>query len=129
MQQRWYDKDPTLSMAISLLHNADESHQEMAARYMFKLMEAQGLLEHMELCTKSERVRFMFPSFKRSGFEMHARHLVELFKHLEPQTQLKMAVQLIHYIYILDGGFSELVLSEAQMEAELFNVEHESGMR
>lgn len=108
MKQRWYDKDPTLSMAISLLQNASQFHQEMTARYLFSVMEKEGILDLAELRTQSDRVRFIFPSFRRSGFEMHARHLVELLKHLPESHQQDMAVKLINYIYILDCGMSDL---------------------
>jgi hypothetical protein len=117
MKNRWYDNDPTLSMAISLLQNASKSHQEMAARYMFKLMESRGLLDSAELSTKEDRVRFIFPSFQRSRFEMHARHLVELMKHLPSETRLDLAVQLINYIYILDCGMTDFPLSDDWEEA------------
>jgi len=108
MQQRWYDKDPTLSMAMSLLQNASYAHQEAAARYMFKVMDAINLLDSTELRTKEDRVRFIFPSFRRHKFEAHARHLVELMKHLSYDAQQAMAVQLINYIYLLDCGMTDL---------------------
>lgn len=107
MKQRWYDRNPTLSMAVSLLQNASPCHQEMAARYMFKLMESKNILGSAELRTKNDRLRFIFPTFRRSRFEMHARHLVELLKHLPAMHQQEMALQLINYIYILDGGVTE----------------------
>jgi len=118
MQQRWYDKDPTLSMAISLLQNASHSHQEAAARYMFKVMDALGLLDSAELRTKEDRIRFIFPAFRRSKFEMHARHLVELMKHLSPDAQQAMAVQLINYIYILDCGMTDLPMPAEEYEEQ-----------
>lgn len=119
MTQRWYDKDPTLSMAISLLHNASSCHQEMAARYMFKVMDAMHLLDIEALRTKEDRVRFMFPGFRRSKFEAHARHLVELLKHLPYEHQQTLAVQLINYIYILDCGLSDFPLPEETAYSEL----------
>lgn len=117
MKQRWYDKDPTLSMAISLLQNASHTHQEMTARYLFSIMETEGLLDSAELRTQTERVRFIFPNFRRSGFEMHARHLVELLKHLSMENQQMMAVKLINYIYILDGEMSELSFFHEEAKA------------
>ena len=126
MTQRWYDKDPTLSMAISLLHNASAAHQEMAARYMFKVMDTQNLLDIEELRTKEDRVRFMFPSFRRSQFEMHARQLVELMKHLPPEHQQEVAVQLINYIYILDCGMTDFPLPGEEETVERL-VQPESG--
>lgn len=128
MKNRWYDNDPTLSMAISLLQNASKTHQEMAARYMFKLMEASNLLDSAELKTKEDRLRFIFPAFKRSRFEMHARHLVELMKHLPANTQQDLAVQLINYIYILDCGMADFPLEEGWKNTpELAQPESSSG--
>jgi hypothetical protein len=127
MQQRWYDKDPTLSMAMSLLQNASLAHQEMAARYMFNLMRDQGLLDAAELRTGEERIRFIFPVFRRSRFEMHARHLVELLKHLPFDAQQDLAMQLINYIYILDGGMPEPSLSGILDEREDIYAQPESG--
>lgn len=124
MQQRWYDKDPTLSMAISLLQNASYAHQEAAARYMFKVMDALNLLDSAEVTTKEDRIRFIFPSFRRSKFEMHARHLVELMKHLSFDAQQAMAVQLINYIYILDCGMTDLPIpTEESLELRTFQQE------
>jgi hypothetical protein len=108
MQQRWYDKDPTLSMAISLLQNASHAHQEAAARYMFKVMDGLGILNSKEISTQEDRLRFIFPAFRRQKFEAHARHLVELMKHLSYDAQQAMAVQLINYIYLLDCGMTDL---------------------
>lgn len=121
MKHRWYDKDPTTSMAVSLLQNASRSHQEMAARYMFQLMESRQLLHNAELRTQQDRIRFIFPSFRRSRFEMHARHLVELLKHLNHEDQQEMSIQLINYIYILDCGLTDFPLpgeEEVQLLAQ-----------
>lgn len=114
MKHRWYDKDPTLSMAISLLHNASKIHQEMAARYLFSQMETLGILSSSALRTHSDRIRFVFPTFRRSGFEIHARHLVETMKHLPKDYQQTLAMQLINYIYILDCGLSDFPSPETQ---------------
>ncbi|HEY9746005.1 MAG TPA: hypothetical protein V6C99_07290 [Oculatellaceae cyanobacterium] len=126
MQNRWYDNDPTLSMAISLLQNASKTHQELAARYMFKLMESRNLLDKAEQGSKSERVRFIFPTFRRSRFEMHARHLVELLKHLPTETRQELALQLINYVYILDCGMSDFDIPGQENLSEM--LQPESGV-
>lgn len=111
-------------MAISLLQNASYAHQEAAARYMFKVMDALNLLDSAEVTTKEDRIRFIFPSFRRSKFEMHARHLVELMKHLSFDAQQAMAVQLINYIYILDCGMTDLPIpTEESLELRTFQQE------
>ncbi len=119
MTQRWYDQDPTLSMAFSLLHNASFEHQEMAARYLFKLMESKEILNIEALRTQEGRVRFIFPNFRRNEFEIHARHLIETMKHLPHEHQQDMAIHLIDYIYLLDGGLTEFPLPDVDDEANL----------
>lgn len=126
MQQRWYDRDPTLSMAISLLQNASHAHQEAASRYMFKVMDGLGLLNSAEVSTKEDRIRFIFPAFRRQKFEVHARHLVELMKHLSYDAQQAMAVQLINYIYLLDCGMTDLPIPIEEF-AELGQQQQELG--
>jgi hypothetical protein len=112
MKQRWYDTDPTLSMAISLLYNASKTHQEMAARYLYKFMEAKKLMDRTELRTKEERIRFLFPAFRRSGFEIHARYIVELIKHLNYEAQQDVAIALINYVYVLDSGLTDFPMPD-----------------
>jgi hypothetical protein len=114
MHQRWYDKNPTLSMAISLLQNASHIHQEMAAQYLFSLMETQGILDSAALSTQTGRIQFLFPSLRRTSFEVHARHLIEVMKHLSDEHQQFLAVQLINYIYALDCGMSDFSLADTQ---------------
>lgn len=123
MKHRWYDKDPTLSMAVSLLHNASRTHQDMAAQYLFKLMEREGILDSTELRTKTDRVRFLFPTLRRTGFEAPARHLIEVLKHLSYENQQLLAMQLINYIYILDSGLSDFPLPDEEMAAMLSHSE------
>jgi hypothetical protein len=114
MQHRWYDKNPTLSMAISLLQNASHTHQEMAAQYLFSLMETQGILSSGALDTQTGRIQFLFPSLRRSSFDAHARYLVEVLKRLSNEHQQFLAVQLINYIYVLDCGMSDFPLTDPQ---------------
>ncbi|WP_373532755.1 hypothetical protein [Vampirovibrio sp.] len=125
MQHRWYDKNPTLSMAISLLQNASHLHQEMAAQYLFSVMKNQGILDSAALSTQTGRIQFLFPTFRRNRFEIHARHLVEVIKHLSDEHQQDLAVQLINYIYMLDCGMSDFPLPER--EEALSIQQHELG--
>lgn len=102
MKQRWYDNDPTLSMAVSLLQNAPHSQQEMAARYMLRYMEREGILDDLKL--GKQQVQFVFPFIKRSRMQVHAFRLLEIMKHMPRNAQLEMALHLINYIYMLDAG-------------------------
>lgn len=101
-------------MAISLLQNASHIHQEMAAQYLFCLMETQGILDSAALSTQTGRIQFLFPSIRRTSFEIHARHLIEVMKHLSDAHQQFLAVQLINYIYALDCGMNDFSLEDSQ---------------
>ena len=37
MNQRWYDKDPTLSLAISLIKNSDEKIRHLCAKKIIEI--------------------------------------------------------------------------------------------
>lgn len=119
MMQRWYDKDPTLSMAVSLLRNATPVHQEMVTRYMSAWMETQGISDCAQLKTRESHIQFIFPQFRRKSFELPSLQLIETMKHLSQEDQSLTAVQLINYIYILDSGLTELPLEELELEEHL----------
>lgn len=102
MKNRWYDSNASLSMAVSLLRNASRTHQEMAARYILRLLEKEHLLNRPE-SPPLGALQHMFPRIlNRSGFEPTSRRLLEVLKTLPPERQQEMAVTLINYIYMLD---------------------------
>ncbi len=107
MNHRWYDNDPTLSMAVSLLQNASRTHQELTARYIFHQLESENLLDSDILRTQEDRVRFMFPSRFRQKLDVQSRRLLEVLKLLPYEVQQRMALQMIQYIYVLDAGECE----------------------
>jgi hypothetical protein len=107
MHQRWYDNDPTLSMAVSLLQNAHKAHQELTARYIFRQLAAENLLESDILNTSEDRVRFIFPKNYRQKLDVRSRHLLEVLKLLPSDVQQRMAVQIIQYVYMLDADDQE----------------------
>lgn len=43
MKQRWYDKDPTVSLAISLLKNTNEETKRLCAEEIIKEVEEKGI--------------------------------------------------------------------------------------
>jgi hypothetical protein len=104
MKLRWYDKDPTLSMAISLLQNASKSHQEMTARHALHYLERENLVDPAFLRTQDGRIKFIFPLKRRSKMDVQACRMLEIMKRMAPDLQQTMALQIINYIYLLDGG-------------------------
>ncbi|MGE0200324.1 MAG: hypothetical protein AB7P76_05080 [Candidatus Melainabacteria bacterium] len=103
-KKRWYDNEPTLSMAVSLLQNAPASHQEMTARYLLGVLERESILAQYQLDKNS--VHFVFPFLKRARLNVHAWKLLEVMKKLPRNRQLELALGVINYIYMLDSGVS-----------------------
>ena len=101
-KQRWYDNDPTLSMAVSLLQNAIPVYQEMTAKYVLKYMEREGILKQYNLT--SQQIQFVFPFIKRHNMNNDAWEMMETLKRLPRQLQLDVSLQKITYIYMLDSG-------------------------
>ena len=102
MRKRWYDTDPTMSMAISLLQNTSPIHQEMTAAYLLRFLEREGILKEYQL--SSDRVFFIFPLVRRSQMDRRACHLLEVLKRLPRGLQIELSLNMINYIYMLETG-------------------------
>jgi len=108
MLQRWYDQSPSLSMAVSLLHNASHEHQELAIHFMEHWMREHGHLELAEQARREEQSRiFRFPFGRHSDRSRGVKGMVELFKHLHPEPRLDLAVLLINYMYTIEFGLND----------------------
>lgn len=105
MHRRWYDHDPTLSMALSLLQNASKQHQSLTVRVMMRYMEQMGLLEEYGL--SPEKISFLFPLMRRANLNPSARELIEVIKRLPHNKQLEVALMMIDYIYMLETGSAQ----------------------
>jgi hypothetical protein len=109
MLQRWYDQSPSLSMAVSLLHNASQEHQELAIHFMEQWMRQQELYEAALQARSEEQSRFFrFPFSRHSDRARGVKGAVELFKHLPTEKRIDLAVLLINYMYTVEFGLSEL---------------------
>jgi hypothetical protein len=109
MLQRWYDQSPSLSMAVSLLHNASHEHQELAIHFMEQWMREHELYDAAVRARSEEQSRFFrFPFGRRSDRSRGVKGVVELFKHLPHNFRVDLAVLLINYMYTVEFGLSEL---------------------
>lgn len=116
MNKRWYDHDPTLSMAISLLMNASKTDQIRTSKYIMNLLEKDELLKrHRQEKGDPLAIAYMFPENKRRNMEESCRRLLEILKRLPFDVQLEMALSMINYIYLLDAG---MALNEEQLFSE-----------
>ena len=102
MKKRWYDQDPTLSMAVSLFQSALPARQEMTAKYLMKYLERHHVLDNYDM--KRNQLYFIFPFVRRNHLNVHAWHLLEVIKRLPRTLQLELALMMINHIYLLDSG-------------------------
>ncbi len=103
VKKRWYDSDPTISMAVSLLHNAAQTDQIKTTDYIFKLLEEQGAVEAYNLA-KPLTVTYIFPFARREKLEQSTWRLLEILKNLPKDLQVEMALAMIQFIYRLESG-------------------------
>ena len=120
--KRWYDKDPAMSMAISLLNNASYDQQRQAAEHVL------GLIEHVTIeetgCQPLQTKQFLqvahlFPSHRRSHLEPTANRMVEVLKSLPTEIQLEMSLNIINQIYMLEANVPLASVSHAKAASRL----------
>jgi hypothetical protein len=107
--KRWYDKDPALSMAISLLNNATSEQQRLTAEHILSLIE--HLIDeetgYQPLQTRQFlQVAHLFPNPRRLHMESTANRMVEILKTLPTEVQLDMALNIINQIYMLEANLA-----------------------
>lgn len=91
---RWYDVDPTLSLAVSLLRNVGKEKQIEAANFIIELS-----------CQKnvsiSKNFLSIFAKFDRRWYD-NDRTVSKAFEYLKNATdkqKKEIAVELINYLY------------------------------
>lgn len=107
MNKRWYDHDPTVSMAVSLLLNAGRRDQQRTVHYAINLLERDEVFaQFRKEIGDPLRITYMFPNNRRRNMESGTRRLLEILKLLPYSIQLDMALNIINYIYLLDAGMA-----------------------
>lgn len=102
LKKRWYDHDPTVSMAVSLLRNAPSDHQNVTSDYIMGLLGKDPILEP---AAKESilNLSYLFPLGRRRHFTPPAIRLLETMKRLPHGLQLEMSFHMIHQLFVLDG--------------------------
>ncbi len=107
MNKRWYDHDPTLSMAVSLLQNASKPDQFRTVKYIMGLLERDEILkQYRKEIGDPLRLSYIFPANRRRDMETSTWRLLEILKLLPETIQMEMALSIINYIYLLDAGMA-----------------------
>ncbi len=108
MRKRWYDSDPTLSMAISLLENTQVEYREQTRIHILNRIQSLDarILEEV----KAEPSGFWAMIQKRQTLNEETWRLIEMFKYLTEEDRRELAVEMIRMVYCLEtnkeGDFS-----------------------
>lgn len=89
---RWYDKDPTVSLAISFLRNANTSLQEDASLFIIN--------KSKELGAISNSKRRPFKIFNRRWYDSSEKlyNAIETLREAREDIQKSIAVELIDFL-------------------------------
>ena len=105
---RWYDIDPTLSLAISLLRNSQKEVQINAADFIindFIIKNAEK--RNIKISSKLSRI---FQTFTRRWYDYH-QTVSKAFQYLQNASeneQKEIAVELINYLYKIEQNSTEI---------------------
>ncbi len=103
-KQRWYDQHPTLSMAVSLLQNANKTNQRLTSDYMYSLLDSgqyDGKVSGGMVSKTGNPLLTLF-SNKRVAVDRSVWKVLETMRHMSPEQQQELALLMIEYIYHLD---------------------------
>jgi len=99
---RWYDKDPTVSLAVSILRSAASDNQDLVAEFIVKRVLDYGI-------NPPHKVESFLDMFKMRWYDEN-KNLSRAFEYLKeaPQNiQQEIAIEMIDYIYKLDGSLND----------------------
>jgi hypothetical protein len=97
--KRWYDQDPTVSLAVSILRNASIQNQKLTAEFIIKKGEAYNISE----------VRSKSPNpgiFSRRWYDIEESvyKALEFLRVADPDVQKALAIATINYLCELDNS-------------------------
>lgn len=99
--QRWYDNDPTISMAVSLLQNAPEVNQDETVVMMEEHLKSSHEIS-LDQAQKPMELLYLFPRAQRRGLGAKARQFLEVMKSLPEPLQQELGFAIIHHLYHLE---------------------------
>lgn len=101
MNKRWYDLEPTLSMAISLLQNAPTEHRRQATVFINERFREQ-YPDALKKAQAAEAYGMFAFLQKRRSMEQDAWHMVERLWYLPLEERTQLALEMIRFIYCLE---------------------------
>jgi hypothetical protein len=101
VNQRWYDFEPNMSLAVSLLHNSRTDNKDLALSYFNKrLLNDHGHFENFNPNPPQGNWLGLFQ--KRKGLDEPSWVLIEMLRHTPVEYRQKFALGMISYLYFLE---------------------------
>lgn len=96
MQKRWYDLDPTVSLAVSLMKGANEQTQLQCADYIINKAKSLGVK------SKENALNEAFTYILRRWYDKDKRiqEAFEYFQSSPPDVQREIALELLDVLQI-----------------------------
>lgn len=101
MNRRWYDMEPTVSMAVSFLQNTEPDHRETTTSHFLKYLQSNypELIRHH---FHPSNGGFWSVIQKRKTMGKSTWALVELLRYLPQEEKERLALEMIRFIYCLE---------------------------
>ncbi|MFA6989865.1 MAG: hypothetical protein WC197_07330 [Candidatus Gastranaerophilaceae bacterium] len=96
--KRWYDADPTISLAVSIIRNASENDQEALANFIIETAREHGITVIKET---DSFLSFIKNRWYDSNDKLH--EALECLKLAPKDLQINMAIDAISYLCTIDN--------------------------
>ena len=99
--KRWYDQDPTVSLAVSILRNANIHNQLLVAEHIIQKGKAHNV--------PVDKIRYEKPGFfsrRWYDFEESVFYAIECLRLSSPEVQKVLAIEIINYLCNLDNSIT-----------------------
>lgn len=97
--KRWYDQDPTVSLAVSILRNAKLDNQLAVADHVLIMGKDYGISPDM---LKSDKLSLL--PRRWYDFEEKVYYTLECLRLSSPEVQKKLAIEIINCLCNLDDS-------------------------
>jgi len=98
---RWYDKDPTVSLAVSILRSTSTENQKIVADFMLKKLQDSGV----EIITAT-KPKFLFLGRRWYDDIEVLQKAMESMKNASLEIQKELSLEMINYLCELDNSVS-----------------------
>ena len=101
-RNRWYDKDPTVSIAVSILRNTSTRNQKLVSELIIE----KGISHNIDIEIDSHK---KFGFFLRRWYDQDEKlyNALEYLRLAPLSLQKEFAIDIINYLCILDGELSK----------------------